>query len=83
MHHISHRYHRISHTTAFVTPVVEHWLERVFQGNGARGSVVDHLFVGRGIDPAGPNNGTVDIGCIRRYWSQPRAGFLKTQMVGL
>ena len=35
MHHPT---DRITHTTAFVTPVVEHWLEREiaqFQGSGA------------------------------------------------
>ena len=26
--HMHHRTYRIAHTTAFVTPVVEHWLER-------------------------------------------------------
>ena len=30
MHHPT---DRITHTTAFVTPVVEHWLERCFIGN--------------------------------------------------
>ena len=32
MHHPT---DRIAHTTAFVTPVVEHWLERDIQGQSA------------------------------------------------
>ena len=57
MHHPT---NRITHTTAFVTPVVEHWLLReqgaLFSGGGARCSSVVRAFahgaMGRRIDPS-------------------------------
>ena len=41
MHHPT---DRITHTTAFVTPVVEHWLEREIQSKGVRCSSVIRAF---------------------------------------
>ena len=47
MHHPT---DRITHTTAFVTPVVEHWLEREIAQ--CRGTVSAHGAMGNRIDPS-------------------------------
>ena len=72
---------RIAHTTAFVPPVVEHWLEREiaqwvhpmkdrsdersYHGATSRSRVVDMSSA----------NGLVGTGFASRYRLQPRAGF--------
>ena len=50
---------------AFVTPVVEHWLEReICDSTGPDGAVV-----------MSSAYGLVGTGFASRYWLQPRAGF--------
>ena len=56
MHHPT---DRITHTTAFVTPVVEHWLEREILRDECMHAELDvtlrasaHIVMGHGIDPS-------------------------------
>ena len=88
MHHPT---DRITHTTAFVTPVVEHWLERELHDWCNKGcgmcypacGIVNIKYPLERVDHIGPYgavvmssaNGLEGTGFASRYWLQPRAGF--------
>ena len=48
MHHPT---DRIAHITAFVTPVVEHWLEQEIAGMVIKAGLSNHVLLKRGIVP--------------------------------
>ena len=58
MHHPT---DRIIHTTAFVTPVVEHWLERDYQKHRVRHKTENTILVANLANTGQPLNTTVQL----------------------